>query len=165
MTSPPFDWDPNCACVFDMGFGESISVCFRKYVTFSGRANRAEFWWWYLFTFLLGITATLTDLALGVPLHEDGAASVACRLLTMLPTLAVMVRRLHDIDMSGWWIGAYFVVVTPFLFVVEGGPLSGGARVLVGLWALVVCCFTIVMVIASLYRGTRGPNRYGRAPS
>lgn len=72
-----------------MSFGESIEVCFRKYVGFEGRATRAEFWWFYLFIFLVGCVPVAGQIAVwGM----------------MLPYLAVATRRLHDTNHSGWWI-------------------------------------------------------------
>ena len=68
-----------------MGFGEAIKVCFNKYADFSGRASRAEFWWFYLFTFLVSLIT----------------CGVAC-LVFLIPQYAVGARRLHDTGRSGW---------------------------------------------------------------
>ncbi len=71
---------------------ESIKTCFSKYATLSGRATRSEFWWWTLFTFIVGLIF--------------GAIPVIGQLLWiafLLPSIAVGVRRLHDINKSGWW--------------------------------------------------------------
>ena len=66
-----------------VGFSEAISRGFTNYFTFNGRASKPEYWWWVLFTFLLGL----------IPLAG---------LVTLIPTLAVTSRRLHDIGKSGW---------------------------------------------------------------
>ena len=71
--------------VQSMSFADAIQVCFNKYATFEGRASRAEFWWFYLFNFLL---SSLT-------------CGVAC-LATIIPSYAVGARRLHDTGRSGW---------------------------------------------------------------
>lgn len=76
-----------------MNFGQAISVCLSKYVTFAGRATRPEFWWFFLFQILISITASM--------LGETINGVVALGLL--LPALAVGARRLHDIGKSGWW--------------------------------------------------------------
>ena len=68
-----------------MGFGEAIKVCFNKYADFSGRASRTEFWWFYLFTFLVSLIT----------------CGVAC-LVFLIPQYAVGARRLHDTGRSGW---------------------------------------------------------------
>ena len=76
-----------------MNFGEAISVCFKKYATFSGRATRSEFWWFMLFEVLvLGITGMFSMTLYGI-----------AALVLVVPVLAVGARRLHDIGRSGWW--------------------------------------------------------------
>ena len=76
-----------------MTFTESIQTCFKKYADFSGRASKSEFWWWTLFVILIGIGAQIIG-------NIPGAL---VSLGTLLPSLAVTSRRLHDIDRSGWW--------------------------------------------------------------
>lgn len=98
-----------------MTFGESIKVCFSKYANFTGRAVRSEFWWWTLFTFLV-------SLATG---YVSEMASVLFSLATILPSLAVGARRLHDTDRSGWWQLLWFIPVIGWIillvwFIQEG---------------------------------------------
>lgn len=82
-----------------MNFQTAISTCLSKYATFSGRAPRSEFWWFYLFTALVDIIMAVIDGA-----TDMGGALVALgHLGLLLPSLAVGARRLHDIDRSGWW--------------------------------------------------------------
>jgi uncharacterized membrane protein YhaH (DUF805 family) len=76
-----------------MNFGQAISTCFSKYATFSGRAARPEFWWFFLFQVLVSIGASLFGDII------SGLVSLAL----LLPALAVGARRLHDIGKSGWW--------------------------------------------------------------
>ncbi|MDP3706910.1 MAG: DUF805 domain-containing protein [Polaromonas sp.] len=76
-----------------MNFSQAISSCLRNYATFSGRAPRSEFWWFFLFQLLVSVAATL--------LSEKFGSLVNLALL--LPALAVGARRLHDIGKSGWW--------------------------------------------------------------
>jgi uncharacterized membrane protein YhaH (DUF805 family) len=76
-----------------MNFGDSIKTCFTKYADLNGRASRPEYWWFALFLFL-------THVALSLVAHwMAGLFS----LVTLLPSIAVAARRLHDIDKSGWW--------------------------------------------------------------
>jgi uncharacterized membrane protein YhaH (DUF805 family) len=82
-----------------MTFGESVSTVLSKYVVFSGRASRSEFWWFTLFNFLVNVVASLVDLLMGTEL-----LSIVTTLALLLPALGVAVRRLHDTDRSGWWI-------------------------------------------------------------
>jgi uncharacterized membrane protein YhaH (DUF805 family) len=114
-----------------MGFGEAISACFSKYASFTGRARRAEYWYWTLFTLLLQFGL---GFALGLA-HAGGVANslpALVSLLLLLPALAVTVRRLHDTDHSGWW---WFIWLT-------------------GIGA-------IVLLVWFCQEGTKGPNRFG----
>lgn len=83
-----------------MTFGQSISTVISKYATFSGRAQRTEYWWWYLFSVLLGGVCTFLDIRLfgGTPWVQSIVG-----IALFLPGLAVFVRRLHDRDKSGLW--------------------------------------------------------------
>jgi uncharacterized membrane protein YhaH (DUF805 family) len=76
-----------------MTFQESIKVCFNKYVDFSGRASRSEYWWFFLFV-LLGCA---------VLWHVNAVLYGLFALGTLLPSLSAASRRLHDTGRSGWW--------------------------------------------------------------
>lgn len=76
-----------------MTFQESIQVCFQKYVDFSGRASRSEYWWFALFVFLGCFVLSLFSYWL----------QALFALGTLLPQLAAASRRLHDTNRSGWW--------------------------------------------------------------
>ena len=111
-----------------MNFIQSISTCMRKYVTFSGRATRSEFWWFYLFTVLVNLVAS-SQASSFVPTLLDGQdmtenessyflnnffflyLSTITSLILLLPSLAVAVRRLHDVGRSGLWILIAFTVI------------------------------------------------------
>jgi len=76
-----------------MDFVSAIKSCLSQYATFSGRAVRSEFWWFFLFQIIVMVVASfLGDVISGI---------VSLGLL--LPALAVGARRLHDIGRSGWW--------------------------------------------------------------
>jgi uncharacterized membrane protein YhaH (DUF805 family) len=110
-----------------MTFTQSIKVCFTKYADFNGRAKRPEYWWFFLFLLLLGA-------ATGI-ISEMLNAIVA--LATILPSLAVGARRLHDTNRSGWW---------QLLWII---PIIG--------W--------IVMIIFLVVEGESTDNRFGVVPS
>jgi uncharacterized membrane protein YhaH (DUF805 family) len=97
-----------------MNFFEAIKVCFIKYATFSGRARRSEFWYFILF-YTLG---TLVTFLLG------GVGFLIFYVLTIVPYFAVWIRRLHDINRSGWWtipIGiTSMIVVGAIWFIIWG---------------------------------------------
>lgn len=88
-----------------MDFGQAISVCFSKYADFSGRARRSEYWYFYLFTLIIG-------------------AVVPCisTLVILIPSISVTTRRLHDTGRSGWWQLLYLTGIgglVVFIFTLE----------------------------------------------
>lgn len=126
-----------------MTFMDSISACFSKYITFSGRAQRSEFWWFVLF-FLVGqMIAGAADSAIfgnnvvmlgGMEFsYNAGYFGNIFALITFLPAWAVEVRRLHDIGKSGWWLLLLLI------------PLIG----------------FIILLIWLIRKGTDGDNEYG----
>ena len=104
-----------------MNFVQAITSGFKNYVTFSGRAARSEFWFWVLFTFLGGIVTGAVDGALfgvaapgpeGMPAGGNmGPVGSIFSLGTLLPSIAVSVRRLHDTNRSGWWFLIGFTII------------------------------------------------------
>ena len=142
-----------------MGFGDAVKHCFRNYAVFQGRAGRSEFWWWILFV-------VISDVIVGIPytigmatsagtmtVNEatgqvtsaglSGLAIAGIALLTiwhlalLLPSLSVIVRRLHDTDRSGWWW-----------------------------WLNLICCIGgIILLVFYLTPSTPGPNRFGDGPA
>ena len=109
-----------------------------KYATFLGRAPRAEYWWFYLLLVVLYIVAKTADSVLGTGFEEDaiGWVSMIVLLVTLIPFLAASVRRLHDIDKSGWWMLLIFI------------PLIGA------IW----------LIVLMVMQGTKGDNRFGPDP-
>lgn len=115
---------------FIMDFKTSVQTCLQKFVTFSGRAARPEYWWFQLFLLIAGFVLGVLSAAL--PSAIAWIATLASIAL-LVPGVAVTIRRLHDLDRTGWWLLIVFV------------PLIG----------------LIVLFIFSLSRGTEGPNRFG----
>lgn len=74
--------------------------CWKKYVEFSGRARRQEYWMFVLFNILASVAMAIVDGVLGT----NGALGGLYSLAVLLPSLAVTFRRLHDTDRSGWWL-------------------------------------------------------------
>ncbi len=77
-----------------------------KYATFEGRARRSEYWYFMLFYFLAIVALAIVDVIVGTYSEEGGFGLLSglFMLATILPSLAVTVRRLHDTDRSGWWV-------------------------------------------------------------
>jgi uncharacterized membrane protein YhaH (DUF805 family) len=93
-------------------------VVLRKYAVFNGRARRKEFWFFLLFDLFFGFALVGADVVLGTYSNQFkiGLLSGVYQLALVVPSLAVLVRRLHDIGLSGWWI---LIGLIPFL-----GPLA-----------------------------------------
>lgn len=125
--------------------GAAVRRFFAKYATFRGRASRSEYWWWVLTGTVVGTVLnalpTLTD---GVRIEADGSTTITgphgvilsliwivWALGTLLPTVAVLVRRLHDTGRSGLWVLIGIVpligILVLFVFTVQG-PRPEGAR-------------------------------------
>lgn len=129
-----------------MDIATSIKTCFSKYVTFSGRASRSEFWWFALFVFAANIVLSIVDSVLfGTVTTGPGSFEAQTNtpilsglfgLAILLPYISVMVRRLHDTDRSGWW---YWIILVPLI----------GFILLIVWWAS---------------KGTNGDNRFGHDP-
>ena len=114
---------------------QAIRICFSKYAQFEGRARRAEFWW---FTFFLILFGYGIDLVYTMIWGEYEISSIEALLLLAIyiPGIAVGVRRLHDINLSGWWHLLSFLPVVGWI-------------VLMALWAM---------------SGNKGENRFGSDP-
>lgn len=85
----------------------------RQYVDFEGRARRKEYWMFVLINLLAGIVFALLDDMFGLADKEmgTGVLSTLYALAVLLPGIAVSVRRLHDINRSGWWLLLVFIPV------------------------------------------------------
>jgi uncharacterized membrane protein YhaH (DUF805 family) len=114
-----------------MEFGEAISTGFSNYATFTGRATRPEYWYWVLF----GVLAAVVFWIIQVVISRFGGQTLQWlfNLATIVPTIAVATRRLHDTDRSGWWQLLCFI------------PVIG--------W--------IVLLVWFCQPGTYGSNRFG----
>ncbi|MED5283826.1 MAG: DUF805 domain-containing protein [Chloroflexota bacterium] len=95
-----------------MNFRIAIIKCFMLYTIFSGRAKRAEFWWFFLFCMIVGLMGSVIDAALGLDaaIGGNGVFTTLIQLATFLPSIAVGSRRLHDTNRSGWWQLLWIVV-------------------------------------------------------
>ncbi len=78
----------------------------KKYADFSGRAPRAEYWWFYLLLIICYVAATILDsmFSLTGRVGSHGVIMAVFALAMLVPSLAAAVRRLHDTDRSGWWL-------------------------------------------------------------
>ena len=75
-----------------MDFVNAVRSGFLNYANFEGRASRPMFWWWVLFSTIVGLVVS-----------ESDALSLLVNLALLMPSLSVGARRMHDIGRSGWW--------------------------------------------------------------
>lgn len=94
---------------YQVSFGNAISRAFSNYCNFSGRASRSEFWWFTLFTAIVGTAIS----AVFMPISENLASVVSyiASIAFLLPSLGLLWRRLHDIGKSGWWFFLGFIPI------------------------------------------------------
>ena len=115
-----------------MNFIDAIKAGFSGYFDFRGRSGRSEYWWFLLFFMVVSFVPSLLDST------QDGIILISILVYfgLLIPMLAVQVRRLHDINRSGWWILISFV------------PLVGA----------------ILLIVWHCSKGTQGGNRFGIDP-
>jgi uncharacterized membrane protein YhaH (DUF805 family) len=135
----------------------------RNYADFTGRSRRKEYWWFVLLYIVAFVLASLVDLVAGLRgmIGPYGPLTALVLLALVVPSVAVGVRRLHDIDRSGWWLlAAYVPLILSMLL-----PLAGIVQPTLALILLLVACIGfILLLVFSVMEGTRGPNRYGPDP-
>ncbi len=76
----------------------------KKYTVFSGRSRRSEFWYFTLVSTIISIILMIVDNALGTTSGSSGLLGSLYSLAVFLPSIGVGIRRMHDINRSGWWI-------------------------------------------------------------
>ena len=109
-----------------MTFPNAVKTCLRKYSDFSGRATRAEYWWWVLAVLIGSSIFTAVDSSIA-SLSGPGYGPFATifSLAIILPEVAVTARRLHDIGKSGWWQLAWVAIsLLSLIFIVVGLVIS-----------------------------------------
>ena len=124
------------------------TVLKRKYSDFSGRACRSEYWWYILFVNLLYIGLSIVGGVLTVFTGMIGAyLMIAIFIIALVgllvPSIAVTVRRMHDLNVSGWWLILFLVL---------------------SLIPLINNLLVIGYIICFCLKGTTGTNKYGQDP-
>ena len=97
-----------------MQFFDAVKIVFKKYADFRGTASRPEYWWWFLFSYLISLIAGSFDMALKQDTLSPIQMAVAFALL--MPNLAVMVRRNRDAGFSAWWLTLWILPIAAMVF-------------------------------------------------
>lgn len=155
-----------------MKFSDAIKSGFENTINFKGRASRAEYVLWYLFRMLLAIACSIVDVAI----NSDGAVSAIVALALVLPSLSLMVRRLHDIGISGLWffgLNAAVVLVICLFFYPDIALLfsSSFSPSIMANFLLIFIIYLLPLMMADfvlffilLFKKSGGPNKYGPPP-
>lgn len=140
--------------VMKMNFQEAIKTCFAKYATFSGRAPRSEYWYFFLLCALVYALAAVLDDATATQHRGSNNLFTGIAILALLsPTISVSVRRMHDSDISGLWLLAFFGANVVGAGVTNALGFQAGAVLALLSWCLLVAIM--------LLPGTNGSNKYG----
>jgi uncharacterized membrane protein YhaH (DUF805 family) len=132
--------------LYGANIGQAVRRFWKKYATFTGRASRSEFWWWFLVSYLVSLVLSVIGQAVAGPQPQPPVAAQSqdeitqyiyavlgwvskasiiswlWALATLVGTIALSTRRLHDTNRSGWW---YLIAFVPIV----------GAIILIVFWA------------------------------
>ena len=140
--------------MWGMNFSESIKTCLtKKYLSFSGRASRSEFWFFYLFVLIGYIICFTLIMAVSFKLFWlMGAFMIGI----ILPSLGVSVRRLHDVNKSGWFL----LLPVPFNIVGRLFERSIGDMSLV--FTIIGLGISIYLLVLYCTDGNKKNNKFGK---
>jgi len=148
----------------------------KRYAEFSGRSRRKEFWMYTLGVVILYVVMIVLFMVVGgsallsmgsnpagmagavMSMGAFGVIFLLVWLALLLPTIAVTIRRLHDTDRSGWWLGALFGLA---ILMQVATRLSSAFYMIL---ALAYLALAIVLLVIYCLEGTKGPNRFGDDP-
>lgn len=142
----------------ELKFCEAVKVCFKKYVDFTGRPRRSEYWSFMVFTGLLALVSRFLD-----GLLDDWFGIEVLRMLAgyivLLPSVAVAVRRLHDTGRSGWWMAPVIVMFLVTLVVTDCFDAHVRDEIM-----LIYMFYSLVLMVFFLQDSRHGENQYGPSP-
>jgi len=164
-------------------FSDAVKTCFSKYLTFSGRASRAEYWYFFAFVVLATLIAGTIDRLLLAALAGDGPAvsgqpiQAIVGLVLLLPHFAAAWRRMHDTGRSGYYVLTPTLVSVAAMLVAAFGlgladmatgtldSLLTSATLIVLIPLLIIGLISPLLVLWWLTRPSQtGPNTYGPNP-
>ena len=126
--------------VIGLSFFQAIQSCFKNYFNVDSRSSRSEYWYWFLFVLVFSIIVDFLDATIAGTSWLNytevwGPLTIIFNIVIFLPGIAVGVRRLHDVNRSGWWLLISFTVIG-----------------------------IIPLFIWAASKGTEGKNRFGNYP-
>ena len=119
------EWSAKEGSTVMVSLPSAIKLGFQHFFDFKGRATRAEYWWWILF-----VISCFQLTSVAGPLHNLFGIAI------FIPSWTLIVRRLHDINKTGWWL----------------------------LFGLVPVIGPVMLLVWTIKRGDREPNKYGPDP-
>lgn len=105
-----------------VGFVHALKLGFKNYFQFEGRSSRGAYWYWTLWILILSFVAAICDAIFFNEMFEEtdgnGPIGIVLTLVTLIPGIALAVRRLHDIGRSGWWnlIAITIIGIIPLIY-------------------------------------------------
>ena len=146
-----------------MTFIDSVKTCFKKILDIQGRASRSEYWWFVLFvalvpTIVMFFLFFVVVLLGGGNLADSNSFVILILLISFGPAVValttVSVRRLHDLNKSGWYIAIYYALD---LIAIIPGISPTLSNVL--LW--ISTGFYIYLTVIFMFKGSNKKNKYG----
>ena len=136
-----------------VSFPDAVKMFFARYTDFQGRSRRSEYWWVALFNAIVFLVGIILLFVLGGFNPETGEMGPLAfvfigilglySLAILIPSIALYVRRLHDINQTGWiYLGLIIASMIPFIGFIA----------------------SIAQIVIACIPGTVGPNKYGPDP-
>ena len=144
-----------------VSFTEAVMYAFHNIFNYRDRATRAEYWWFFLFTWLGGLVTGFVDAILSVTFHFQILSTIFL-IAIFFAFAALTVRRYHDSNHTGWWMLLPLpVTFIAILFLAMTSPPSGWQM---AFSSLLIFASTGWLFALTVLDGTVGNNRYGPDP-
>lgn len=142
---------------------EWATLPLKKYAEFTGRSRRKEYWMYILLLIVLMVVATLIERMLGLTgmVGPYGPLTALIALGTLVPSIAVGIRRLHDTNRSGWWLLILYAPAIISMLLPMLGIINLSLAMILSIVSLIGL---IVLIVFFVMEGTKGPNQYGPDP-
>ena len=126
-----------------VSFKQSFINYWVKYFDFKGCAQRSEFWWMWLFNMCVSLFAYLIEI--GISKQLAGGLNIAWSLATLIPGISLLVRRLHDVAFSGWWVVLFIMLMICSMY----------SPIFAIIWLLMSIFMLVLLVLPSKIGGNK----------